>query len=85
MKASRSAGRPKSATVSTLSSAVSRGELARDDDHRPAATVAAAAIAPITLPQSVRQRIFLYLGILIVLLAFGAPSGGLMDIPISFS
>ena len=52
--------------------------------NRPAATVAAAAIAPITLPQSVRQRIFLYLGILIVLLAFGAPSGGLMDIPISF-
>ena len=51
---------------------------------RPAAAVAAAAIAPITLPHSVRQRIFLYLGILIVLLAFGAPSGGLIDIPISF-
>jgi Major Facilitator Superfamily len=51
---------------------------------RPAAAVAAAAIAPITLPHTVRQRIFLYLGILIVLLAFGAPSGGLMDIPISF-
>jgi len=51
---------------------------------RPAAAVAAAAIAPIPLPHSVRQRIFLYLGILIVLLAFGAPSGGLMDIPISF-
>jgi Major Facilitator Superfamily len=31
-----------------------------------------------------RQRIFLYLGLLIVLLAFGAPSGGLIDIPISF-
>ncbi len=51
---------------------------------RPAATVTVAAIAPITLPRSVRQRIFLYLGILIILLAFGAPSGGLMDIPISF-
>ena len=51
---------------------------------RPAAAVAAAAIAPIPLPHSVRRRIFLYLGILIVLLAFGAPSGGLMDIPISF-
>ena len=51
---------------------------------RPAAAVAAAAIAPITLPHTVRQRIFLYLAILIVLLAFGAPSGGLMDIPISF-
>jgi hypothetical protein len=32
----------------------------------------------------VRQRIFLYLGVLIVLLDFGAPSGGLIDIPISF-
>ena len=31
-----------------------------------------------------RQTIFLYVGILIVLLAFGAPSGGLIDIPISF-
>ena len=31
-----------------------------------------------------RQKIFIYLGILIVLLAFGAPSGGLIDIPISF-
>ncbi len=51
---------------------------------RPAAAATAAAIAPITLPRSVRQRIFLYLGILIILLAFGAPSGGLMDIPISF-
>ena len=50
---------------------------------RPAATAVAAAIAP-TLSHSVRQRIFLYLGVLIVLLAFGAPSGGLIDIPISF-
>jgi len=36
------------------------------------------------LPQAVRQRIFLYLGFLIILLAFGSPSGGLIDIPISF-
>ena len=43
-----------------------------------------AALAPTELPISVRHRIFLYLGILIVLLAFGAPSGGLIDIPISF-
>ena len=48
---------------------------------RPADTI---AVAPITLPRLVRQRIFLYLGVLIVLLAFGAPSGGLIDIPISF-
>ena len=42
------------------------------------------AVTPAPLPQSVRQRIFLYLGPLIVLLAFGAPFGGLIDIPISF-
>ena len=52
-------------------------------DH-PTATVAAIAIVPATLPHSVRQRIFLYLGVLIILLAFGSPSGGLIDIPISF-
>jgi len=44
----------------------------------------AAAVAPVDLAPSARQRIFLYLGILIVLLAFGGPSGGLIDIPISF-
>jgi Major Facilitator Superfamily len=44
----------------------------------------AVAIAPATLSRPVRQRIFLYLGVLIVLLAFGAPYGGLIDIPISF-
>jgi hypothetical protein len=38
----------------------------------------------VILPQSKRNKIFAYLGILIVLLAFGAPSGGLIDIPISF-
>jgi hypothetical protein len=51
---------------------------------RAAATAAAAPIAPANLPPSVRQTIFLYLGILIVLTAFGGPSGGLFDIPISF-
>jgi predicted MFS family arabinose efflux permease len=40
--------------------------------------------APATLPHPVRLRIFLYLGVLIVLLAFGSPSGGLIDIPITF-
>ena len=50
----------------------------------PAATVATVAIVPAALPHSVRQRIFFYLGVLIVLLAFGAPGGGLIDIPISF-
>ncbi len=51
---------------------------------RPAATIAAVAVAPSDLPYAVRQRIFLYIGVLIVLLAFGAPTGGLIDIPISF-
>jgi MFS family permease len=43
--------------------------------------------APATLTRlsaSERYRIFFYLGILITLLAFGAPFGGLIDIPISF-
>jgi hypothetical protein len=39
---------------------------------------------PSHLSSFARHRIFVYLGILIVLLAFGAPSGGLIDIPISF-
>jgi Na+/melibiose symporter-like transporter len=51
---------------------------------RPAATAAAVPIAPAGLSPSMRRSIFFYLGILIVLLAFGAPSGGLFDIPISF-
>jgi hypothetical protein len=38
----------------------------------------------LVLPQSTRHKIFAYLAVLIVLLAFGAPSGGLIDIPISF-
>ncbi len=40
--------------------------------------------APEYLTPKVREGIFFYLGILIVLLAFGGPSGGLFDIPISF-
>jgi MFS family permease len=51
---------------------------------RAADTTAAVAIAPTILSRATRQRIFLYLGVLIVLLAFGSPSGGLIDIPISF-
>jgi hypothetical protein len=49
-----------------------------------AATIVDTAIAPTDLSPLARQRIFLYLGILIILLAFGSPSGGLIDIPISF-
>jgi len=47
-------------------------------------SVSAADVTPTTLPSSARQRIFLYLGVLIVLLAFGSPAGGLIDIPVSF-
>src|SRR5215469_2613132 len=47
-------------------------------------TPVAADIAPTALPSSARQRIFVYLGVLIFLLAFGSPAGGLIDIPVSF-
>jgi len=52
--------------------------------NRAAATEAAREPAPERLPASVRRHIFAYLGILTVLLAFGGPSGGLIDIPVSF-
>src|SRR5205807_3467080 len=48
------------------------------------ATIATVTVAPADLSASERQNIFVYLGALIVLLAFGSPSGGLIDIPISF-
>jgi MFS family permease len=51
---------------------------------RSAANAGAVTAAPADLPPSVRHSIFFYLGILIVLLAFGSPAGGLIDIPISF-
>jgi hypothetical protein len=38
----------------------------------------------VALSPFARRSIFWYLGVLIILLAFGAPSGGLIDIPISF-
>jgi hypothetical protein len=49
-----------------------------------ATTPADVAVAPTILPRQARRKIFLYLGILIVMLAFGSPAGGLIDIPISF-
>ena len=50
----------------------------------PAAPVSTAPPVPEILPDPVRRRIFFYLGALIFLLAFGAPNGGLIDIPVSF-
>jgi len=40
--------------------------------------------APTPLPGATRVRIFAYLGALIVLLGFGSPSGGLIEVPITF-
>jgi MFS transporter len=47
-----------------------------DSQHRSEAAAA--------LPAPVRARIFSYLGFLAVFVAFGAPTGGLIEIPISF-
>ena len=76
MKAHKSAGQPKSDRQHVSVQLFLEESLRAMTIDRPAATVTAAAIAPATLPYSVRQRIFLYLGILIVLLAFGAPPEG---------
>src|ERR1700686_4057414 len=51
---------------------------------RSAAAVATVTAAPADLSPPERRSIFLYLSMLIVLLAFGSPAGGLIDIPISF-
>ena len=51
---------------------------------RSAATLAANAAAAVEPSPAVRQTIFLYLGILIILATFGAPWIGLIDIPVSF-
>src|SRR5262249_60337945 len=48
------------------------------------ASAAPDGAAALPLPTAARSPIFLYLAVLIVLLAFGAPFGGLIDIPISF-
>jgi hypothetical protein len=42
------------------------------------------AVAPTTLSAAARGRILTYLSVLILLLGFGAPYGGLIDVPISF-
>src|SRR6516165_6101101 len=51
---------------------------------RPTTAGTATTVTSADLSYLVRRRIFLYLGILIVLLAFGAPGSGLIDIPITF-
>src|SRR5689334_1601601 len=49
----------------------------------PAATTAVVESTP-TLPRPVRWHVLIYLGVLIVLIGFGAPGGGLIGLPISF-
>jgi hypothetical protein len=51
------------------------------DDDAKASDLAA---APSVLPAGVRMRIVIYLGVLLVLLGFGSPGGGLIGLPISF-
>ena len=51
---------------------------------RPTAAGTAITVTSTNLSYFVRRRIFLYLGILIVPLTFGAPGSGLIDIPITF-
>ena len=53
-------------------------------DHHAPATELTEAVRPAFLPERVRAKIFLYLGALIILLAFGSPTSGLIEIPISF-
>lgn len=50
----------------------------------PTVMAPAVAVAPKVLSGAVRWKILLYLGFLIVFLSFGAPFGGLIDVPISF-
>jgi hypothetical protein len=42
------------------------------------------AAAPSVLQAGVRTKIVIYLGVLLVLLGFGSPGGGLIGLPISF-
>ncbi len=52
-------------------------------DH-PAPVADRAGTSQKLLSIDARRRIFLYLGVLVTLLAFGAPHGGLIEIPLSF-
>jgi hypothetical protein len=42
------------------------------------------AVEPTTLSGATRGQIFIYLSVLILLLGFGSPAGGLIDVPVSF-
>src|SRR5580698_7799080 len=69
-----------------LASPKDRSRVMTSERAASAATIGAGpvSLSPPSLSPAARRSIFLYLGILIVLLALGGPSGGLIDIPISF-
>jgi Na+/melibiose symporter-like transporter len=48
------------------------------------AATAATPDTPTDLPTSDRSRILIYLGVLVFIIGFGAPFGGLINIPVSF-
>jgi MFS family permease len=49
-----------------------------------AATAPAAVHAPTDLPGDTRTRILVYLGVLTLMVSFGAPFGGLIAVPVSY-
>ena len=52
--------------------------------HTHAAETSDFAASPAALPAGMRARILAYLGVLLVLLGFGSPGGGLIWLPVSF-
>lgn len=45
---------------------------------------ASSALVHVPLPGATRLQIFHYLGWIVVLMAFGSPHGGVIDVPLSF-
>jgi MFS family permease len=50
----------------------------------PAVAASDIVSTPTALPLAVRTRILIYLGVLLILLGFGSPGGGLIGLPVSF-
>jgi hypothetical protein len=51
-------------------------------EAEPLSREAIQAVSPTVLPATVRRQVFLLLGILVVLVAVGSPSGGMFGIAI---
>ncbi|MGH6725498.1 MAG: MFS transporter [Pseudolabrys sp.] len=60
------------------------GTLCRMTTRNPPTAATRAIVAHTALSRSAQRWIFLYLGTLVFLLAFGSPASGLIDIPFSF-